>query len=189
MSGTRRAVFLDRDGTLNEEVGYLYRPADLVWTPGAVEAVRRLNDAGWLVIVVTNQAGVARGFYTEADVEALHAHMQAELARAGAHVDAFYYSPYHPEAAVERYRRASACRKPGPDLYTRAIAEWDVDAAASATVGDKATDLIPARALGMQTILVETGYGREQAGEAVADAVVPTLADAVERLLSQEAVW
>lgn len=183
MSG-RPAVLLDRDGTLNEEVGYLHRAEDLVWTPGAQDAVRRLNEAGRLVVVVTNQAGVARGYYAEADVDALHAHMNAQLAAAGAHVDAFYYSPYHPEAAVERYRRASACRKPGRELYDRAVAEWGIDAAASAVVGDKASDLIPGRALGMQTILVETGYGARETDRGAADRVVPTLADAVEALLA-----
>ena len=155
----RPAVILDRDGTLNEEVGYLHRPEDLVWTPGAVEAVRRLNDAGRLVVVVTNQAGVARGYYAEADVDALHAHMSADLAARGAHIDAFYYSPYHPEGTVAQYRRQSACRKPGAELYERAVREWTIDAAASAVVGDKATDLVPGRALGMRTVLVETGYG------------------------------
>lgn len=180
----RPAVILDRDGTLNEEVGYLHHPADLVWTPGAAKAVRRLNDAGHLVLVVTNQAGVARGFYTEADVHTLHVHMNAELARYGAHVDAFYYSPYHPEGTVERYRRTSACRKPGRALYERAIADWGFDPARSVAVGDKATDLIPARALGMGTILVETGYGQHEANRSVADLVVPTFADAAEAILA-----
>ena len=181
--GRRPAVILDRDGTINEEVGYLYRTEDLVWTPGAEDAIRRLNEAGRLVVVITNQAGVARGYYTEADVDALHAHMNAELARRGAHIDAFYYSPYHPEAAVERYRRVSPCRKPGRDLYDRAVADLDIDARASAVVGDKASDLLPGRALGMRTVLVETGYGRQETNRDAADLVVPTLADAVEALL------
>lgn len=187
MSVRRAGVILDRDGTLNEEVGYLHRPADLVWTPGARDAVARLNAAGLVVVVVTNQAGIARGYYTEADVEHLHAHMQADLAAVGAHVDAFYYSPYHPEGTVARYRRESDCRKPGAELYERAVAEWSLDPAASAVVGDKASDLAPGRALGMRTILVETGYGRQETDRAVADAVVPSLADAVDAILARSA--
>lgn len=183
MSG-RVGVLLDRDGTLNEEVGYLHRPEDLVWTPGAREAVARLNAAGVVVVVVTNQAGVAHGYYTEADVERLHAHMQAELAAASAHVDAFYYSPYHPDGTVERYRRASACRKPGAELYERAVAEWDLNPAACTVIGDKVTDLVPGRGLGMQTILVETGYGAREVRRDVADEVVGTFADAVSLVLA-----
>lgn len=184
MRGRRAGVVLDRDGTLNEEVGYLYRPEDLVWTPGAPEAVARLNAAGLVVIVITNQAGIARGYYAEADVERLHAHMQDALARVGARIDAFYYSPYHPEGTVERYRRASTCRKPGGALYERAAAEWDLDLAASTVVGDKASDLLPGRRLGMRTILVETGYGQQEADRAAADAVAPTLVDAVDLILT-----
>ncbi len=179
----RAAVFLDRDGTLNEEVGYLHRPADFRWIAGAPEAVRRLNDAGLLVLVVTNQAGVARGLYTEADVDRLHAHAQAELARSGAHVDAFYYSPFHPEGTVPAYRRASPCRKPGTALFERAIAEWRVDAKRSFVVGDKASDLAPGRALGMQTILVETGYGRAERPHADADAVAADVGQAADLIL------
>src|SRR5690606_15961274 len=139
----RRAVFLDRDGVLNVEVNYLYRVEDFAWIPGAPEAVRRLNEAGFVTLVVTNQAGVARGYFTEADVECLHRHMQAELARAGAHIDAFYYSPYHPEGTVEAYRRASDCRKPGTALFERALREWRVDPARSFVVGDKNSDVEP----------------------------------------------
>lgn len=185
MTALRPAVFLDRDGTLNEEVGYLHRVADFRWIPGAPEAVRRLNDAGLPVLVVTNQAGVARGLYTEADVDHLHAYMTAELARHGAHVDAFYFSPYHPEGIVERYRRASPCRKPGTALFEQAVAEWHVDAARSFVVGDKTTDLAPGRALGMRTVLVETGYGRAERERAQADFVAADVGEAVARILAQ----
>jgi D-glycero-D-manno-heptose 1,7-bisphosphate phosphatase len=182
-SPPRPAVFLDRDGTLNEEVHYLHRAEDFRWIPGAPEAVRRLNEAGLLVLVVTNQAGVARGFYTEADVDRLHAHLQAELARHGARVDAFYYSPYHPEGTVERYARASDCRKPGTALFERAVAAWGVDPARSFVVGDRATDLAPGRALGMRTVLVETGYGRAERADADADFVAADVGEAVSLVL------
>lgn len=182
--GGRTAVFVDRDGTLNEEVGYLYRPEDLRWIPGAPEAVARLNDAGHVVLVVTNQAGVARGFYTEADVERLHTHMLEDLAGYGAHVDAFYYSPYHPAGSVAAYRRVSPCRKPGIALFERAIEEWDIDPARSFVVGDKASDLEPGRLLGLRTILVETGYGSLEHPHANADVVVPDITAAVELILT-----
>lgn len=158
----RPAVFLDRDGTLNTEVNYLYRPEDLLWIEGAPEAVARLNAAGVAVVVITNQAGVARGFYTEEDVQALHQHMQRELHRAGAHVDAFYYSPFHPEATVDAYRRVSPCRKPGDALYRKAIADLGIDAQRSFAVGDRVSDLTPAMGLGCRAFLVETGHGRSE---------------------------
>jgi D-glycero-D-manno-heptose 1,7-bisphosphate phosphatase len=179
---THPAVFLDRDGTLNEEVHYLHRTEDFRWIPGAPEAIRRLNDAGFLVIVVTNQSGVARGFFEERDVDRLHAHLQTELLRYGAHVDAFYYSPYHPEGSVARYARATDCRKPGTALFERAIAEWAVDPARSFVVGDRARDLAPGHALGMRTILVETGYGRQKGADA--DFVTADVAEAVASVLA-----
>ena len=183
----RSAAFLDRDGTLNVEVRYLHRIDDLRWIPGAREAVRRLNDARILVIVVTNQAGVARGFYTEADVLALHAHMQADLAKVGAHVDAFYYSPYHPDGVVPEYRRSSACRKPGDAMYRQAIAEWHIDPSRSFAVGDRASDQIPASQLGCNTYLVETGYGaRERATSPEGTWHVPSLVEAVDHFCLQQ---
>ena len=178
-----RAVFLDRDGVLNVEVDYLYRREDFVWIPGAPEAIRRLNDAGLLTLVVTNQAGVARGFYTEADVHRLHAFMQAELAAYGAHIDAFYYSPFHPEGTVEAYRRVTDCRKPGTLLFEQAIAEWQVDPARSFLVGDKESDIEPGRRLGLTTFLVETGYGRSERTITDADYIVSDVAAAVDHLL------
>ncbi|HYE59059.1 MAG TPA: HAD family hydrolase [Rhodothermales bacterium] len=181
----RPAVFLDRDGTLNVERHYLHRVEDFAWIPGAPEAVRRLNEAGFVVVVVTNQAGVARGLYDEAAIATLHAHMQADLARVGARVDAFYYSPFHPEGIVEAYRRASECRKPGALLFKRAVAEHGLDAARSFAVGDRASDLFPAQSLGCRTILVETGYGREEAAHAPADAVMPDIGAAVDWILAQ----
>lgn len=178
----RPAVFLDRDGTLNVEVDYLYRPEDLRWIDGAREAVARLNAAGFAVVVITNQAGIARGFYTEEDVHTLHRVMQQDLAQVGAHVDAFYYSPFHPEGVVEAYRRTSPCRKPGDALYRQAVAEHRIDPLRSYAVGDRASDLLPARGLGCQAFLVQTGYG---ASEVAPDdtTVVPSVVEAVDLIL------
>lgn len=179
------AVFLDRDGTLNVEVHYLHRPEDLRWIAGARESVARLNAAGFAVVVVTNQAGVARGFYTEMDVQALHNHMQHDLAELGARVDAFYYSPFHPEGTVQAYRRISDCRKPGDALYRRAIDDLGLDPHRSFAVGDRASDLLPPLSLGCKAVLVQTGYGADEASRVpVGTPVVPSIVEAVDLLLA-----
>src|SRR5690606_36108974 len=164
-------------------VNYLYRIEDFAWIPGAPEAVPRLNEAGFLAIVVTNQAGVARGYYTEEDVHHLHRHMQADLAAHGAHIEAVYYSPYHPEGTVAAYRRESNCRKPVTALFERAIREWHIDPARSFVVGDKESDIEPGLSLGMTTFLVETGHGREARAITDADYIVSDVGAAVEHLL------
>jgi D,D-heptose 1,7-bisphosphate phosphatase len=137
----RPTAFLDRDGVLNHDTGYLHRIEDVVWKPGAIEAVRRLNDAGYLVIVVTNQAGVARGYYSEEAVQSLHSWMNTELIRSGAHVDAFYYCPYHEDGVVPGYDKFHTDRKPGPGMILKAFQEWDIDRSASFVIGDKMSDI------------------------------------------------
>ena len=121
----RPAVFLDRDGVLNIDHGYVHRPDQIDWTPGAITAVRRLNDLGYRVVVVTNQAGVAHGHYEEEAVHTLHAWMRDELAKYGAVIDVFYHCPYHPEGKVERFRLSHIDRKPGPGMILRALAELE----------------------------------------------------------------
>ncbi len=182
-AGARPAVFIDRDGTLNEDRGYVGFRDQWEWIPGAIDAVRRLNDAGLFVVVVTNQAGVARGFYTEDDVRRLHADMAADLDRAGARVDAVYYSPYHVEGVVERYAIAHADRKPGTGMYERAIREHGLDPSRSFAIGDKESDIVPGKAMGMRTILVRTGYGRDCEPGTTADVVVDDVTRAVDLIL------
>jgi D-glycero-D-manno-heptose 1,7-bisphosphate phosphatase len=143
----RPAAFLDRDGVLNIDRGYVYRADQLEWIAGAFAAVRLLNEAGLYVLVVTNQSGVARGFYDEAAVRQFHAHMQAELARHGACVDAFYYCPHHPAGTVERYAVSCACRKPGIGLFEQAARDWPIDLNRSFLIGDKDSDMAAAAAL------------------------------------------
>ncbi len=151
---TRPAAFLDRDGTLNEDRHYVHRIADFHWLPGAVEAIRLLNDAGFYVFVVTNQAGVAHGFYREEDVELLHAWIQGELRNRGAHIDDFRYCAFHPEATVEAYRGEHAWRKPGRGMLRDLIAHWPVDLAGSFMAGDKDIDVAAGQAVGIASLKI-----------------------------------
>jgi D-glycero-D-manno-heptose 1,7-bisphosphate phosphatase len=154
----RPALFLDRDGVLNEDQGYVSRWEDFRWIPGAREAVAAFNRAGWLVIVVTNQSGVGRGYYTEDEMHALHARMSQELAADGARIDAFYHAPQHPEAEVEAYRHPDPPdRKPNPGMILRALADWPIDRDRSILVGDKHTDLEAAHRAGVRALLFPGG--------------------------------
>ncbi|MCR5874111.1 HAD family hydrolase [Phenylobacterium sp. J426] len=155
---SRPALFLDRDGVLNEDRGYVHRWEDFTWIPGARETVAAFNRAGWLVIVVTNQSGVGRGYYPEDDVHALHARMREDLARAGARIDAFYHAPQHPEAPVEAYRHPDPpLRKPNPGMLLQAMADWPIDREASLMIGDKPSDLEAALRAGVRGVLFEGG--------------------------------
>lgn len=155
----RKTVFLDRDGTMNEEVNYLHRPEDLKLIPGVPQAVRQLNEAGFRVVVVTNQAGVARGYYGEEDVKILHQYLNELLGTEGAHVDAFYYCPHHPEHGIGQYKQECSCRKPGIGMFEAADRDCPVDRTQSFMVGDKLIDTEAGRRFGVRSILVGTGYG------------------------------
>lgn len=154
----RPALFLDRDGVLNEDRGYVHRWQDFHWIPGAKEAIGAFNRAGWLVFVVTNQSGIGRGYYTEAQMHALHARMTEALAKAGARIDAVYYCPHHPQATLEAYRLADPPdRKPNPGMILRALDEWPVDRERSILVGDKPSDLEAALRAGVRGLLFPGG--------------------------------
>ena len=155
----RPAVFLDRDGTLLEEAGYLDRLERLVFFPFAIDAVRLLNRAGFAVVIITNQSGVGRGLYGEDFVIRAHEVISRRMNEGGARVDGYYYCPHHPDAEVEKYRLACDCRKPAPGMLRRAAADLHVDLARSYTVGDKWTDVQVGHAAGGRSILVRTGYG------------------------------
>jgi D-glycero-D-manno-heptose 1,7-bisphosphate phosphatase len=155
---TRRpAIFFDRDGVLNRDIGYLHRPDDVEWLEGAKQAVRLCNDAGYFVFVVTNQAGVARGYYGEEDVHKLHAWMNAELARHGAHVDAFEYCPHHPGGIEGPYRRPCRRRKPEPGMLLDLLSAWPVDKEASFLIGNMQSDLDAAAGAGLKAHLYQDG--------------------------------
>jgi D,D-heptose 1,7-bisphosphate phosphatase len=153
----RPAAFLDRDGVLNVDHGYVHRPDQIDWIPGAIAAVRSLNDLGYRVVVVTNQAGVAHGHYEEEAVHLLHAWMRDALAAHGAYIDAFYHCPYHPDGKVERFRLAHIDRKPGPGMILRALAEFEIDKDNSFLIGDKQSDIAAAEAAGIPGFLFAGG--------------------------------
>ena len=153
----RPAVFFDRDGVLNHDSGYTFEAGKLQWIEGAQEAVKAVNDAGYFAFVVTNQSGVARGFYEESHVHALHRWMADEMAAIGAHIDAFEYCPDHPDGTVERYRRVNDRRKPGAGMITDLLARFPVNADKSLLVGDNPSDLEAARAAGLQGHLFSGG--------------------------------
>jgi D-glycero-D-manno-heptose 1,7-bisphosphate phosphatase len=158
----RSAVFLDRDGTIIEEVNYLAHPDQVKLLPGAAEAIREWNAAGVLVIVVTNQAGVARGYFPESRVAEVHARLDALLAECGARIDAYYYCPHGPDDGCE-------CRKPRPGMLLVAAREHDIDLARAWVIGDKVSDADAGRAAGCNALLVRTGHPLPEGADAVAD--------------------
>ena len=153
----KRAIFLDRDGTINVDAEYLIDKAKFCWMPDAIEAIRYINEHGALAIVITNQSGVARGFFDEEAVAKLHEWINDELRRYGAHIDGFYYCPHHPEAKIEKYRRDCECRKPKPGLILKAAEEHDIDLAHSIMIGDKERDVLCGKAAGTLGMLYVGG--------------------------------
>lgn len=155
----RPCVFIDRDGTLNVEKNYLHRYEDWEWIPGSVDMLRQLRDAGFLTIVVSNQAGVARGYYDEAAIKRLHTRVDKDLRTAGSGIDAYYYCPHHPEYGEVR---DCDCRKPAPGMLLQAQRQWNVALEDSWMVGDKLSDIEAGLAAGVRCILVLTGYGQAE---------------------------
>jgi D-glycero-D-manno-heptose 1,7-bisphosphate phosphatase len=158
------AVFLDRDGTVNEEVGYLSDLSRLRLLPGAAASIRRLNEAGFKVVLVTNQSGVARGYFPESFVHDTHELLVRMLAGEGARLDGIYYCPHHPKAGEPPYRMDCDCRKPATGLLDRAARELSIDLHASFMVGDKWSDVELGQRAGCRSILVRTGFSHDDAG-------------------------
>jgi histidinol-phosphate phosphatase family protein len=157
MRQLRPAIYLDRDGTINKEVNYLHDPGQFELLPGAAETIARWNEQGWLVVLVTNQAGVGRGYFPLTAVDAIHRKMNELLAEKGARLDGIYLCPHHPDEGC-------ACRKPKTFLFETSARELGIDLKKSYIIGDKLTDVLPARDLGARAILVRTGYGEEYLG-------------------------
>lgn len=180
-----RAVFLDRDGVINVEREYLSRIDAFEFVPGAVAALRRLRAAGWRLVVVTNQSGIARGYYSEQDYELLSAHMQRELSAAGARLDAVLHCPHLPDAKVARHRLVCECRKPKPGMLLEAARTLSLDLSRSVLVGDKITDVQAGRAAGLARCwLVRSGHALDDAACAQSDAVFADLAACADALLT-----
>ena len=145
-----KAIFFDRDGVLNEEVGYLFEIEKFKWIDGAKETIKLCNEKNFLAVVVTNQSGVARNFYTEDDVKKIHDFMQEELKKIDARIDAFYYCPHHPEGVVEKYKKICDCRKPKPGMILQAAKDFDIDLKNSILFGDSQRDLDAAKNAGLK---------------------------------------
>ncbi|MXY23796.1 MAG: HAD family hydrolase [Acidobacteria bacterium] len=190
-SRMKPAVFLDRDGTLNEDVGYLERVDRFELYPWALDAIRLMRRAGYAVVIVTNQVGIARGMQDEAIVETVRELIDSRLRAIGEQLDGHYYCPHDPNAPVEAYRCVCHCRKPKPGMIEQAARDLDLDVARSVVIGDKWGEVRLARNVGARAILVRTGYGRTQEQmprpDLEADAVVDTLMDATSWLLRHPA--
>lgn len=182
----KRAAFLDRDGVVNREVGYLHRWEDFEFLPGVLGAMRRLHAAGYALVIVTNQSGIARGYYTEADYQALTAQLRNALAAAGCPAAGIYHCPHHPAGTVAAYARECDCRKPRPGLLLQAARELQLDLPASLMVGDKLADAQAGRAAGVGRVcLVRSGHALEAGADAEADGVFDDLAGCVSALLPE----
>lgn len=192
MKGARRAVFMDRDGTISEEVGYVNHVSRYRVFPFAARAVRTLNEAGWLAVLVTNQAGVARGYFKEELIGEVHKVLASELERGGARLDAVYYCPHHPSVGEPPYRFDCDCRKPRPGLLLRAADELGLDLSRCWMVGDRYSDTELARNAGARSALVLTGYGRGElehqshAWPQRPDLVAENLLEAVRKIVTSD---
>ena len=153
----RPALFLDRDGVINIDRNYIYRVEDFEWVEGAVNVIKRFNDKGWWVFVVTNQSGIARGYYTEEQMQTLHDWLQAELAKRDAKIDQIYHCPFHEEGTIPRYTKDSYDRKPKPGMLIRAMTDFPVIKERSFLIGDKQADLEAAKAAGVRGFLFSGG--------------------------------
>jgi len=171
-----RAVFFDRDGTLMEEVDYCRDPAHVRAFPGLAAELRKLKDQGWKIIIITNQSGIGRGYFTTEEYQAVQAELERQL---GGIIDATYFCPDHPDLPSTR-------RKPAPGMVEEAARDWDIDLAASWFVGDKSVDVDCGKAAGCRTILVLTGYGQSQAEKIQPDHITPDALAAIELILSSE---
>ncbi len=170
-----KVIFLDRDGTINKEVNYLYKTDEFEFIDGAIEAIKTFHELGFKVIVITNQAGVARGYYEEKDVQTLHNYLDKVLQEHNTFIDAYYYCPHHPEGTVEKYSGKCNCRKPEIGMIEQAKMDYDIDLITSIIIGDKESDILTGKNAGIgKTVLVKSGHPIDQ-GKTVADEIYDNL--------------
>lgn len=183
----KKAVFLDRDGTINIDKGFLYRKEDVEFIDGVIDFIRLLNNDGIIVVVVTNQSGVARGYYSEDDVQKLHTYINNELHKVNAHIDRFYYCPHHPEAPVHQYRIDCACRKPKPGMIHQAMEDLNIDPRSSFMIGDMARDICAGKKAGLTSILIceDEGAVDMTSHDEEPDLVVKSLHEAYQYILNR----
>ncbi len=155
-------IFIDRDGTINDEVEFLRTPEQLHLIPHSADAISQLNELGLRVFILTNQSGIARGILTEDELCGIHARLLQLLENQNARIDKIYYCPHHPEGSIESYRKVCECRKPKPGLFRRAAEEYNIDLSRSYVIGDKMIDIQAGNNCGARTILVLTGYGKTE---------------------------
>ena len=159
----KKAAFLDRDGVITEDPPhYAHRVDQVRIIPGSGEAIRLLNEWGYLVIVVSNQSGIARGYYQERDVALFNEEMKRQLSLEGAHIDAIYYCPHHPDGSIEKYREVCTCRKPQPGMIIQAAKQHQINLKTSFLIGDKFSDIVAGNAVNCRTIFVLTGHGKDE---------------------------
>ena len=184
----KRCVFIDRDGTINREVNYLHKIEDLEILPGVAEGIEKLNKSGFTVIILTNQSGIARGYYGIDDMNNINNEIIRRLEKNEAKIDAIYFCPHHPNGKVSEFTKKCNCRKPEPGLYLEAANDFDIDFKNSYAIGDKIRDLEPAKKLGGRGILVKTGHGKKELQEkekwgVTPDYIADDLLEAVQWLL------
>ncbi|MFH1409354.1 MAG: D-glycero-beta-D-manno-heptose 1,7-bisphosphate 7-phosphatase [Nanoarchaeota archaeon] len=181
-----RAVFLDRDGTINRDSLYAYKIEDFVFLPGVKEGLKKLQALSFKLIVITSQSGIARGFYTEEDLEKVHAYMRSALEKEGVHLDAVYYCPHHPEAGNERYRKVCDCRKPKIGLFLEAKKRFDIDLKKSYMIGDRSKDMAAGKTAGCTTIYLDVPKPDDHELKAAPDYSVKNFPEAVQVILERE---
>lgn len=188
MSAKNKAVFIDRDGVINEERNYVHRIDDFVLLAGVLDGLKLLNGAGYRLIVVTNQAGIARGYYSQKEMDILHEHLHKNLALHGVTLDAIYFCPHHPQGEVKSFAIDCNCRKPAPGMILQAAREFDLDLAKSVLIGDKLSDVQAGKNAGVgKTVLVKSGHNLEPSAILEADLVAADLLDAA-RILTKNSL-
>ena len=181
-----RAVFLDRDGVIVEDPYYTYRTDQLKLIPGSAKAIRLLNENNFITVVVTNQAGIAKGYFTEEDTISFNQSMKQKLMEHDAHIDAIYYCPHHPDAKIEKYKIDCDCRKPKPGMLKDAEKDFNIDLRRSFIIGDRLSDIDAGKCVGCKTIMVLTGYGKKKKKNNRIDYIAQNLYDAITKILKRE---